>query len=89
MAERPVEPFAVAQLVETYATDQHREVAKYTNRELLDESGIYDLHTLAARIYALGFNEGAAVEGWRKVEQRNRIKDFPPAPETTGGTTNG
>ena len=75
MADRPVEPLVIAQMVEQYATDQHSEADKYSNRELLDESGIFDLHTLAARIYALGFNEGAAVESWRKHEQRQRIKD--------------
>jgi hypothetical protein len=74
MADRPVEPFAVAQMVEAYATDQYRDAEKYSNRELLDESGIYDLHALAGRIYALGFNEGCSVEGWRKHEQRQRIK---------------
>lgn len=75
MSERPVEPFAVAQLVEQYASDQHRTAVQYSNREVLDESGVFDLHTLAARVYALGFNEGAAVEGWRKHEQRQRIMD--------------
>ena len=75
MADRLVETFAVAQLVEQYASDQHRAAAKHTNRELLDESGVYDLHALAAKVYALGFNEGTSVEGWRKHEERDRIRD--------------
>lgn len=79
MSDRLVEPFAVAQLVETYVDAELRDVAKYTNRELFDESGTYDLHTLAARIYAMGFNEGLAVEGWRKCEQRRRAKDAADA----------
>lgn len=86
MAERLVEPFPVAQLVEEYASDQYRDAAKYSNREVLDESGIHDLHTLAAKIYALGFNEGQAVEGWRKSEQRNR--DRAPVTPTGNGANN-
>lgn len=86
MSERPVETFAVAQMVEQYASDQHRTVAQYSNRTLLDESGIYDLHTLAALVYALGFNEGTAVEGWRKNEARQRIRD---ASTKTAGEADG
>lgn len=74
-ADRPVEPLTVAQMVEGYASAEHRDAAKYSNRELLDESGIYDLHSLAARVYQLGFNEGRAVEGYRKVEQRLRDRE--------------
>lgn len=55
MADRAVEPFAVAQMVETYVDSELRDAAKYTNREPLDDSGVYGLHDLAARIYALGF----------------------------------
>jgi len=75
MSDRPIETFAVAELVEQYVSDQNRDAVKYSNRELLDESGIYDLHTLAAHIYTLGFNEGARVEGLRKNEQRQRIRE--------------
>jgi len=75
MSERLVEPFAVAQLVEQYASDEIRDAAKYSNRAPLDESGVYSLHTLAARIYQLGFNEGASVERWRNAEQRHRDRE--------------
>jgi hypothetical protein len=87
VADRQVEPFAVAQMVEQYASDQHRDATKYTNRELLDESGIYDLHTLAAKIYALGYNDGMAVEGWRKNEQRQRIRDAADVAVVDGKAT--
>lgn len=72
--ERPVEPLAVAQDVESYVDGEHRDAAKYSNRELLDDSGVYSLHELAARIYQRGFNDGRAVEGWKRNEQRNRIR---------------
>lgn len=75
MSDRPVEPLSVAQIVEQYVTDQYSDAAKYSNRKLLDESGVYDLHTLSAKIYALGFNEGRAVEDRRQSEQRFRDRD--------------
>lgn len=70
--DRPIEPLAVAQSVDSYVDGEHRDAAKYSNREILDESGVYSLHELAARIYQLGFNDGRAVEGWKRNEQRNR-----------------
>lgn len=75
MADRAVEPFAVAQMVETYVDSELRDAAKYTNREPLDDSGVYGLHDLAARIYALGFNEGEVVEGHRARERRIRAQE--------------
>lgn len=73
--ERPVEPLDVAQSVESYVDGEFRDAAKYSNRELLDESGVYSLHELAARIYQMGFNDGRQVEGWKRNEQRQRVKD--------------
>lgn len=78
MSDRPIEPFAVAQKVEQYASEQYRFAVKASNRELLDDSGIYDLHTLAATIYELGFNEGEAAEGQRNNGQRQRLRDAIP-----------
>lgn len=72
--DRPIEPLAVAQDVEFYVEGEHRDAAKYSNRDLLDESGVYSLHELAARIYQRGFNDGRAVEGWKRNEQRNRTR---------------
>ena len=83
--ERPVEPLSIAQEVERYVNDEFRDAAKYSNRELLDESGVFSLHELAARIYQTGFNDGRAVEGWRRNEQRQRSKEA--APRTTQDTT--
>lgn len=86
MADRLVEPFAVAQIVETFVDGEHRAAVQYSNRSPLDDSGVFDLHTLAARIYALGFNEGATVEGWRKHEAHNRARDIA-ASVSSGDTT--
>lgn len=47
MNDRPVEPFEVARMVEDYVTSAHHSATKYSNREPLDESDIYDLHALA------------------------------------------
>jgi len=71
---RPVEPIVVAQIVESYVGDQIRTAAKYSNRELFDESCVYDLHSIAAKVYALGFEEGRSVEGWRLNEDRLRVR---------------
>jgi hypothetical protein len=73
--DRPVEPLDVAQEVERFVYDEFRDAAKYSNREPLDESGVYSLHELAARIYQRGFNDGRQVEGWKRNEQRQRVKD--------------
>lgn len=72
MAERSIEPFEVARIVEDYVDAQFLAAEKFTNRELLDDSGVYDLHTLAGRIYAVGFRDGAASEGWRQAASNRR-----------------
>lgn len=72
MADLTIEPLEVARIVEDYVDDQHRDVEKFVNRELLDDSGVYDLHTLAGRIYALGFRDGTAAEGWRQAASSRR-----------------
>jgi hypothetical protein len=84
VADRPVEPFAVAQMVEQYVSSEHRDVGKYANRELLDDSGVYDLHTLASAVYALGFNEGVTTEGWRQNEMRRREREAARQAPTEG-----
>jgi hypothetical protein len=71
----PVEPLEVAQEVERYVDGEFRDAEKYSIRDLLDESGVYSLHSLAARIYQRGFNDGRAVEGWKRNEQRQRTRD--------------
>ena len=48
---KPIEPASVVQTVERYVDAELADVNKYENRSLLDESGIYSLHLLAADIY--------------------------------------
>jgi hypothetical protein len=84
VADRAVEPFAVAQMVENFVSDQHRDAAKCENRTLLDDSGVYDLHAPAASVYALGFHEGTVTEGWRQNEMRRREHDAARASQGSG-----
>jgi hypothetical protein len=49
---------AVVEAVERYVYEELRDAVKYSNREPLDESGIWSLHALAARIYAKGWEDG-------------------------------
>ncbi|MCI2959534.1 hypothetical protein MN032_17755 [Agromyces atrinae] len=70
--DRPVEPVDVARQVESYVYDQHAAAAKFTNAPLLGQSGVYDLHSLAARIYQRGFNDGVISQAVRDDGQRQR-----------------
>jgi len=62
-------------MVETYVETELIQAEKFTNRTPLDDSGVFNLHTLAARIYAAGFNDGAATEDWRASSRRMRSRD--------------
>lgn len=53
-----IEPEPVVQAVEQYVSGEHRAADQYDNKTPLDESGIYDLHTLAAQVYAMGWDDG-------------------------------
>ena len=77
MAGRLVEPQSVVQAVERFLDDEYRDAAKFENRELLDESGVFNLHTLAAHIFSLGFNEGEQAQDERHRGQRVRMLDYP------------
>lgn len=74
MADRPVEPSDIAMEVERYVDDQHDRASKFSNAPLLGESGVYDLHSLAARIYQSGFNDGARSESARHNGARRRAR---------------
>lgn len=80
--DRPVEPLSVAQEVERFVDGEFRDAAKFSNREVLDESGVYSLHEVAAHIYQLGFNDGRQVENWKRNEQRQRAKDVQRQTQT-------
>lgn len=74
------EPSEVAQEVDQYLYGEFSDAEKYSNRDLLDESGIWSLHRLAARIYAMGFREGHGVgsENDRKARQHNESRCGTP-----------
>lgn len=57
-ADHRVEPPHVIEMVERFVNDRLRSAQQYSNSEPLDESGIHDLHRLAARIYAAGYEDG-------------------------------
>lgn len=70
-----IEPVAVAQMVDAFITSEIEEAHRYDNREVLDESGAYGVHALAASIYSKGFEEGAAAQFWKDNAQRRREQD--------------
>lgn len=75
-----IEPQAVVDLVEEYVRKELSDAEKYENRDLLDESGIYSLHSLAADAYAKGYEDATrAVErredGIRRRWQERYLRD--------------
>lgn len=74
MADIQIETPAVVQLIEEYIRCELRDATQFTNRTPLDESGIYDLHRVAARVYAAGWRDGerAAMERAHAQAQRDR-----------------
>ena len=75
MSEQRVEPHAVVLLVEQFVTSALNDAEAYENREVLDDSGVYDLHMLAAKIYALGWNDGEMSATQRDQSARARERD--------------
>lgn len=71
---RPIEPLAVVQHVEQYVDRELQDAEKYDNRDLLDESGIWSLHELAAKIYAQGYADGQAAESERSRHEARRAR---------------
>lgn len=78
MSSRIVSP-AVVNAVERYIDEELDAVAKFDNRELLDDSGAWNLHVLAATIYAIGFENGEAVamekDRCSRRRERSRAKE--------------
>ncbi|OCB57666.1 hypothetical protein A5677_17025 [Mycobacterium malmoense] len=72
-------PQDVVQEVESYVEKELSDRDKYSNRMPLDESGIYSLHRLVARIYGMGFDAGERVEAERSRAMRNRLRDTTKA----------
>jgi hypothetical protein len=76
MGDFSIEPQAVVLLVEDYVRSEISDAEKFSNREPLDESGVFSLHRLAASIYASGFRDGdaSASERARGVRRREEGK---------------
>lgn len=71
-APRPIEPMPVVELVDNYVRRALHDADRYDNSELLDESGVFSLHRVAAEIYALGFRDGEDAESRRNDHERMR-----------------
>lgn len=69
------EPPKVAMEVEEYVRSELNDHERFSNREPLDDSGVYSLHILAARIYAMGQEDGERVAGERHRGERARERD--------------
>lgn len=54
-AEHIVVPCGLAELVERYVDKALANAREYENSSPLDESGVFELHRLAAKIYTAGF----------------------------------
>lgn len=75
MSEHRIEPQEVIDLVEDYVMSELSNAEKYSNRKPLDESGIFDLHRLAAEIYAAGWKAGDFAAATREARVQARERD--------------
>lgn len=88
MSDAPrILPPQLIQDVELFAVQEFDDARKYINREVLDESGMWSLLGLAARIYAAGYNDGAlasatAFAAIRQVDRGRAEHDTPTKEET-------
>jgi hypothetical protein len=89
MSEQPFypEPLPVSQEVEQFIYGEFSNAEKYDNRDLLDKSGIYSLHRLAARIYAMGYRDGHLVGSANEREARRHQATRTPAPASSGASS--
>lgn len=74
----------VANAVDEYVRKELHDADKFDNRTPLDESGIFSLHLLAARIFAKGYELGVDTsearhhgEHMRRFEADKKAKDQP------------
>lgn len=74
-AEPAFAPVDAVRLVELYVSSELEDARQYENRHPLDDSGIYALHQLAARIFSLGCVAGRDSERVRSEGARLRAKE--------------
>lgn len=60
--------------VDDFVDGEFSAADKYDNKTVLDDSGIYDLHTLAAAIYAAGWRDGDNAATTRASGERRRAR---------------
>lgn len=70
-------PRALVNRVDEYVESELNQAAQYDNRTLLDESGVWSLHRLAAAIYAAGWSDGESAEAERDRAARRRERARP------------
>lgn len=70
-----IEPADVVRMIDQYVEEEYTQAGTYDNKGVLDEDGIYNLHTLAAEIFALGYEAGRASEAIRNQAKRQRERD--------------
>lgn len=68
-------PTNIVDDLEAFVEKELRDAEQYSNREPLDESGVYSLYRLAARIYAAGFEDGERITQRRESSARLRRKE--------------
>ena len=68
-------PRSLIEAVDRYVERELDDAAKYDNKHPLDEDGIWSLHTLAAKIYAVGWGDGEAAERERMRAERARQRE--------------
>lgn len=73
MSDESVEPAEVALAVEMYVDRELHDAEKFANRQPLDGSGVYSLHTLAAALYAMGWRAGH-MTGYDSASRSDRRK---------------
>lgn len=84
----PIRTCATIQAVDDFVDKCLKDAAKFTNIDLLDDSQVYELHDMVARIFAWGFDEGFRAASQQQHGEHRRRRDREaeaaknqPAPE--------
>jgi hypothetical protein len=82
VSDKPIEPYALSQQVERFVEKQFASAERYENSEVLDDSGVYELHELVAEAYAMGWRDGHMVGDANRRAAINRAKELRAAAES-------
>jgi hypothetical protein len=74
-------PIEVVEIIDRYIDNEHRDAQKFSNREVLDDSGAYALHDAVSRVYARAYHDGRMAERARNNGERQRARDRARARE--------